>query len=612
MVGRVTRRSRTRVLDAALSGLLVGLLAVGPAFAQQPATSLLPPASPSAGAPRLALVVVPLDAPARTEVPRLTYLAEQAVRGAGRFSLVRLVDALDPQGASIRESKAQTAATAFQEGLKAYDELDTQTALKQFDVAAQTYEASDLSLHFEDMSQARVMKIASYVANGDKKAFVRELREVLARNPRAEFSPNYFPPDELAVVEKTRKAILAEANRSLQVRTGEVIAQVFVDGQFQGPSPLTLSGLTSTEHFITIVAPGYLPAQGRVRGEASFTLQPVPTQQRLQALVDRIVADPEGEGRDTALRELGALAGTQQVLAVLVRATPGAAGQELVALRLDVSDGHNLGYTTAPVPSMGEAMDTAFQGALATVLQADAPRTQGRPVKHFAVAKTGSGRRTAGYVLIATGAALVAGGFYFGLEASSRSNRFKETAQTDPRAANLRSDGKTFALIADVGVIAGLISAGAGSWLAFSGGGDGKDKPRPSRPAPPASPPPARETPPPPRPADTPAAPPQDKPVTAPADKPAAAPADKPATPPREEAPKRGEAARREEEERRKREEEERRKREEEEKRKREEEEKRKREEEEKRKREEEARRKREEEEKKKRRPLDEDDLRNY
>ncbi|MBN1204820.1 MAG: PEGA domain-containing protein [Myxococcaceae bacterium] len=587
------RRSRNRVLDAALSGLLVGLLAVGPAFAQQSPERLLPPAPPAAAAPKLTVVVVPLDAPARAQVPRLTYLAEQAVRGAGRFSLVRLVDALDPQGASIREAKAQAATAAFQEGVKAYDELDTQKALQQFDKAAQTYEGSDLSLHFEEMSRARVMKIASYVANGDNKAFLRELKEVLARNPRAEFSPNYFPPDELAIVEKTRKAILAEANRTLLVRTGEVIAQVFVDGQFQGPSPVTLSSLTSAEHFVTIIAPGYKPAQGRVRGEASFTLQPVPTELRLRALVEQIANEPEGPGRDAALKELGALAGTQQVLAVLVRATPSAAAQDLIALRLDVSDGHNLGYATAPVPSMGEAMDAALQGGLTRVLQADAPR-MGGPVRHFASAKAGPGRRTAGYVLIATGAALVAGGFYFGLEASSRSSRFKETPQTSPRAEQLRSDGKTFALIADLGILAGLVSAGAGSWLAFSGsGGDGKTQARPSRSAPPPGPPPARETPPPSRPADASVTAPQDTPAAAPQDTPVAAPQDTPAAPPREEAPKRGQAARREEAA--KREEAERLKREEEQRRKREEE-----------------RRKREEEGQKKRRPLDEDDLRNY
>jgi hypothetical protein len=596
------RRSWNRVLQAALSGWLVGLLAAGPALAQQPAPQLQPRAASSAAAPKLTVVVVPLDPPAVAQAPRLMSQAEQAVMGAGRFELVRLSDALDAQGAAEREAKAREAAAALQDGLKAYEELDTQKALAQFDKAAQLYESSDLSRHFEDMSRARVMKIASYVANGDKKGFQRELKEVLARNPRAEFSPNFFPPDELAFVERTRRSI--PVDKTLQVKTGDVLAQIYVDGQFWGTSPQTLQGLTPSEHFVTVIAPGYALAQGKFRGEADLTLQPLPSAPRLKAWMDRITANPEGEDRDAALRELGALAKTQQVLALVLRGTPGAGPHDVIGIRLDVSDGHNLGYATAPVPLGGEAMVTGIQSLLATLLQTDAPR-KGGPTTHYLKPKSGSGRQTAGYALLGTGAALVAGGVYFGLQAHSKSDEFKRTPQTDARTSDkLRSDGKTFALIADVGVIAGLVSAGVGSWLAFTGGGGGKAEARPSREPVPA-----------PQPADGPGTGPDSQ------SKSSAKTRAEEERRAREEAKRAEEAAKRAEQERRtleefqraKREQDEANKREEEEERRtREIEDRRRREEEARRKREQEEQRKREEEEKKKRPPLDEDDLRNY
>ena len=596
------RRSWNRVLQAALSGWLAGLLAAGPVLAQQPAPQLQPRAASSAAAPKLTVVVVPLDPPAVAQAPRLMYQAEQAAAGAGRFELVRLADALDAQGAAERDAKAREAAAAMQEGMKAYEELDTQKALSQFDKAAQLYESSDLSRHFEDMSRARVMKIASYVANGDKKGFVRELKEVLARNPRAEFSPNFFPPDELANVERTRKSI--PVDKTLQVKTGDVLAQMYVDGQFWGTSPQTLQGLTPSEHFVTVIAPGYALAQGKFRGEADLTLQPSPSAPRLKAWMDRITAAPEGEDRDAALRELGTLAKTQQVLALVLRGAPGAGPQDAIAIRLDVSDGHNLGYATAPVPLGGEAMVTGIQSLIGTVLQTDAPR-RGGPTTHYLKPKSGSGRRTAGYALLGTGAALVAGGVFFGLQASSKSDEFKRTPQTAaPTADKLRKDGETFALIADIGVIAGLVSAGVGSWLAFSGGEGGKGEARPSR-----------ET--------TSASQPADKSGTGPGpqDTSSAKTRAEEERRAREEAKRADEAAKRavqdrrtlEEFERVKREQDEALKREEEEeRRKREVEDRRRREEEERRKREQEEERKREEEERKKRPPLDEDDLRNY
>jgi hypothetical protein len=610
------RRSWNRALRVALSGLLAGLLAAGPALAQQPAPQLQPRGQSSAAAPKLTVVVVPLDPPAMVQSPRLMYRAEQAVLGTGRFELVRLADALDAQGAREREAKAQEAAAAFQEGMKAYEELDTQKALTQFDKAAQLYETSDLSLHFEDMSRARVMKIASYVANGDKKSFTRELKEVLARNPRAEFSPNFFPADELATIERTRKSILNEATKTLQVRTGEVIAQIHVDGQFRGSSPQTLSELTPAEHFVTAIAPGHAPAQGKFRGEASLTLEPLPSAPRLKAWLDRIADSPQGEDRDAALRELGSFAGTQQVLALVVRGAPGAGPQDAIAVRLDVSDGHNLGYATAPMPLAGEAMETGIQSLLEGVLQADAPR-KGGPRTHYPSSKVGSGRRTAGYVLLGTGAALVASGVYFGLQASSKADEFKKTPQTEVRTADrLRSDGKTFALIADIGIIAGVVSAGAGTWLAFLGGGKGgKADARPGRPEGRTQ---GGEVGPSPGAGTDPDA--QGKP-TAKTRAEEERRAREEAKRAEEERKAREEAAKREEQDRRtleefqriKREEDERLKREEEEeRRKHEAEERRAREERERLKREEEEQRKREEEEKKKRRPLDEDDLRNY
>ncbi|SET29778.1 PEGA domain-containing protein [Stigmatella erecta] len=616
------RRPWIRVLDAALSGLLVGLLAAGPAFAQQPPLRLLPRALPAAAAPTLTVVVVPLDAAARTQVSRLTYLAEQAAAGTGRFELVRLADALESEAARAREEKAAQAAAAFAEGQKAYDELDTQKALQQFDAAVQAYEASDLSRHFADMSRARVMKIASQVANGDNKAAAREISDVLSRNPRAEFSPNYFPADERNLVEKTRKAVLAQADKTLEVKTQPVRAQIFLDGEFQGSSPLQLTGLSRADHFITVVAPGYALDQQRVGGaEAAFTLVPTPHAPRLRELVERIEEGPESKGRDEALKALGTLAGTQQVLALLIRGTPGAGAQDAIALRLETRDGHNLGYAAGPVTASGEAMEAGVQSLLASVLAGDAPRKGSKPVNHFSAGAPSANRRTAGYVLLATGAALLAGGIYFGLEASSKSDQFKETPQTSARGEGLKSDGKTFALIADLGILSGLASAGAGAWLAFSEGGGGGQKAAP-----------ASRTPPPPVeavPSEAPA--PAPEPAVAPQEK-AVEPAPEKLSPKkraeeerraREEAAKqerqaREEAAKQERRNReeaakkeREREEAERREREEAERREREEAERRKRQEEEQRKREEAERRKREEE-RKKRPALDEDDLRNY
>ncbi|AKF83203.1 TolA protein [Myxococcus fulvus 124B02] len=619
-------------MHAALSGWLVGMLAVGPAAAQSSLPlRLTPRAVPSASPSSVTVVAIPLDATARTEAARLAYWAEQSVARSGRLELVRLSEALDAQGRAEREAKAAEGAQAMKDGQAAYDELDTQKALERFDVAAKAFEAGDLSRGFGDFVRARVMKAASQVANGENAAAQLEIRAVLAVDPRAQFSSNFFPPDEMAFVDKERKAALAGSTVALTVRTEPVPAQVYVDGQFRGVSPVSLSGLTAADHFVTVMAPGYELEQRRAReGETALTLTPSASQRALQAITERIVRKPDGAERDVALRELGALAGVSQVLALLVQGGTGTAPVQVTGLRLDVTDGHNLGYAVGSVP-VGEAMATGSDTFLSSLVGADTARLAGnKPVTHFS-SGGGSNRKTMGYVLMATGVALLAGGIYFGMEASSKEDDFRRAPQTSPRAKDFKDTGKTYALVADIGLVTGLVSAGLGSYFAFAGGGGGSSSSSPSKAS--ATPSRSRATPPPskaapaksesldmpPPPKGTkqvseplPMPPPPSKTTTpAPAKTTPAPQATEPApAPPPARDTKRSrdeDAAQREEELKKRREEVERQRRELEERRKQEEADA-----EAKRKRDEEEKRKRDEEEKKKRPSIDEDDLRNY
>lgn len=620
------RPSSIRTLHAALSGWLVGLLAVGPAAAQPTLPARLMPRALSTAAAESTVTVVAmaLDAAARAEAPRLAYLAEQEVARSGRLRLVRLADALDEGGRREREARAAEAAAAMKDGQRAYDELDTQQALQQFDRAVRAAEAADLSLRFGDLSRARVMKAASQVANGENTAAQLEIRAVLAVDPRAQFSPNFFPPDQMAFVEKERKAVLAAPKSSLVVRTEPVPAQVFVDGVFRGVSPVEVTDLPPADHYVTVLAPGHALAQRRARsGDTTLTLEPVAAQQPLRVLTETVARKPRGAERDRALRELGALAGTSQVLALLVSGGAGAAPLEVTALRLDVADGHNLAYALGTVPR-GDGMDAGSRELLARLVSADAPRQGGKPVTHFSSGS--ASRRTLGYVMVATGVALLAGGIYFGMEASAKEDDFRRAVQNSPRAQDIRDTGKTYALVADIGIVAGLVSAGLGGYFAFSGGGGGGRAPTPSRPGRAEPPPSSKREPLPMPPPPSKAARPQGESLPMPPPPRAQGeslpmpPPPARATPPpasRQEdtsAPPRAPDDRRSrQEEERRREEELRKRREEVERQRRELEEQRKKEEAEAaRKREEAERRRREEEEKKKRPALDEDDLRNY
>jgi hypothetical protein len=63
----------------------------------------------AAAGPRVAVVIVPLDAPSQATQGLLETAAEDAVRASGRFELVASVDAFDPKAATERAEKLDAA-----------------------------------------------------------------------------------------------------------------------------------------------------------------------------------------------------------------------------------------------------------------------------------------------------------------------------------------------------------------------------------------------------------------------------------------------------------------------------------------------------------------------
>lgn len=462
---------RRRVSTHLVVGLLVGILAAGSASAQVP-LKLTPSLALKAGNPTLAVLVVGLDQVSFARTARLAYFAEQAALRSGRFDVVQLTEALDPENAKARASRFEEAEATMALGAKAYNDLDTLKALQHYEKAVKLYEQTDLTKNFPALVQAWLMKVASLIANGENKAAEAELDRIIPLDPRAQLSANYFPPDAITYAAKVKKAANENATYDLEVKTAPVNAQVYVDGRFQGIAPLKVSGLTPAEHYVTVIAPGFSLGQQRARsGAVDFDLRKADGYPRYQSAADRVKLDPNGPQRDQAAQEFGRYLGVEQVLLVALKKSTAGEKLEVTGLRIEVKDGHNHAYKTGELvinDQLPQSADAFFSALSAT----DDPR-KGGPVTHFETGG-GAGKKTLGYALLVVGGALVAGGLVFGLSASSQSGRFRnDLEQTDPTAESVASSGRAYALLADVFVLAGLASAGAGGYFAFAGGGEG-------------------------------------------------------------------------------------------------------------------------------------------
>ena len=476
----IALRSRSP-LRVALSGLMAGLIATGNVALAAPARAK--DASASAG-PRLAVVAVSVDPGLDGQAAELAQYAEQAALRSGRFQPVSLASALEGDGASTRTQKETDAEAAMAEGQRVYEELDTAAALTQFEKAANLYVQTDLSRTFQKWVDAQLLRAACLVANGELKVAEVELDRVLALEPRAKLSADIFPPDTLAYAEKVKKSVVSLATATLKVTTVPSGARVYLDGRFRGVSPVELTGLTQADHFVTAVIPGRALVQRRARsGAVSLELPYATGAAVLDQAVAEIRVNPQGPGRDKALRALGQSLKVDQLLAVLVRRGALSNRLALTGLRMEVEDGHNAGWAELELPA-DDSLPVNAEPFLSGLLGSDAPR-RGGPVTHFAKQAGGGGNLLA-YGLIGGGAALVAGGAVMGVLALGKSTEYRGMQQTSPEAAATASTGRTWALVADVGVLAGLVMAGVGTYFALVDT-PSKTAPKPS----PAPPPPA-------------------------------------------------------------------------------------------------------------------------
>jgi hypothetical protein len=452
--------NRPSIARAAFAGVLCATLFAGAfeAAAQEKA--------PDASGVPLVVLYVPLDEGATASTAGAELALHNAVASAGRFRNVDLSDALDPAEAQKRRKAADDAAQHFAAGQKAYGELDTAASETHFEQAMRAYEQSDLRVNLSALVDAWRMKIASMVGNGSRKAAEAEIRALLAVDPSATFSPTYFPPELIAYAERARKASVSGVGGTLDVRSAPAGARVYVDGKLRGMTPLKVTGLPQSSHYLAVAAPGFRLHQQPV-GIGKIEVQLVDAELAgvyRAARADLAKAADDSRRADIA-RGLGEKLGVAQVFVATAREVTGTPSLALDFLRVDVKEGEVLGASSARASR--EALEEEVEDAASTAL-----RREGSGSDSSRSASSGPGFRWkskwTGYALMGASVALLAGATYFGVSAIGQQNRFRQLPQTDTEASRrLASSGRTMGITADLLGLAGIVAGGAGVYFTF-------------------------------------------------------------------------------------------------------------------------------------------------
>lgn len=158
-----------------------------------------------------------------------------------------------PPSKSVAITKAKA---AFAAGRKAFNDLNPEQALRQFEESVRLYEAAagyldDLS----PLSNALLNKGLTFLVLGKKQRGQRAFRQALLYKPKAQLTPFSTEKDKLSVFNAVRSQQSALTKGTIKVNATPT-SSVFVDGEYKGLAPLTLK-LTKGKHLVLVRRGGY-------------------------------------------------------------------------------------------------------------------------------------------------------------------------------------------------------------------------------------------------------------------------------------------------------------------------------------------------------------------
>ncbi|WP_375766601.1 PEGA domain-containing protein [Archangium gephyra] len=307
-----------------------------------------PPSRPQ----RIASLLVPMDPTAEASGPKMESYMNEALAEFQNFTLRKSEDLFglpqdDEALVALKRGKQ-----GYEESLAAFDkkeyedaELKIRATLKELQKAASAMTAS-----CNPLCDATALYAAVMHQRGDVEEAKLALLDLMALNPTHELDTKRYSRDFIAFRVQVATGVHAALRGGATVKSRPAGARVFIDNEFKGYTPLTLSTLPVGKHLLRLERPGF-----RVYGqllevspddvEASTALQPTEDYKAYDARLDGVASEVMRANvtSSTAVAGLGKALGLERGFVGTVRDIPDSGTTELVLGLFDMSNGKRLG-----------------------------------------------------------------------------------------------------------------------------------------------------------------------------------------------------------------------------------------------------------------------------
>lgn len=391
------------------------------------------------------------------------------------------------------EETLERARAALADGRRAYDALALDDAIARLGQAVSLYQQTGPLLgDLGELRTALTYLAASLVLRGSADEAESTFVELLTVDPSHTLVG--FPPTVERVFERAAARIDATASGGVEIYSTPPYAGVYLDGRFEGVTPLVLEDVVAGTHYLRLEKLGYtihgapLQIAPKQRITSQTRLASLTRGAELRDLAARSVDEVTSAGMGGHTRELARQLVADSVIfvtvtqsgrdAAFVGAVFDARAGERVATERVVLSADAATFTDRLGRYLDRLVSSAESGVPSPGATAGAPAPEGGAFGLGAAPSQGTGEVSGtprvgtpapsgvlveprrerptppelylGWTLVGVGGVAVVTGVVFGILTLDKHADFRDTTQLSPELGDIRDEGKTFATTADI------------------------------------------------------------------------------------------------------------------------------------------------------------------
>jgi hypothetical protein len=321
------------------------LMKLLPAFILVPLLALAaPPPTPR----RIAVLMVPMDKGAEAMSVKVESYANEALKEYSGLSIKTTDDLFGTPPDEDAEASLKRAETGFNESKAAFEKRDYEDAERKLRATIKEFGKAAAALKTcGHLCDAVAMYAAALQARGDVEEAKITTLDLMALSPAFELDRKKYPQDYIALRAQVATARTAQLRGNVAVKTRPSGARVYLDGDLQGHTPMTLQTLPVGKHLVRIERPGFKQFGTVIEvtpedSEVSADLKPTAAYKAFDSQRDKLAGETRGDKGGSTMAAIAKTLSLDRGLILVLKEVNENGAIEMVTSLYDLKGGKRL------------------------------------------------------------------------------------------------------------------------------------------------------------------------------------------------------------------------------------------------------------------------------